>query len=107
MARSNSDPVDILYIPMAAGIIVVGTVARTPPVLPPNFSMATVTNVATTPAKKAERRTEESSISLKRINVYNLFNIDSRITTFSSIICSFHQHSANPSERHQGTETVD
>ena len=92
---------------MAAGIIVVGTVAKTPPVLPPNFSIATVTNVATTPAKKAERRTEESNISLKRINVHNLFNIDSRITTFSSIVSGFHQHSANPSECHQCAETVD
>ena len=67
----------MLYIPIAAGTIVVGTVARTPPVLPPNFSIATVTNVATTPAKKAERRIDESNISLKRINVYNLLNIDS------------------------------
>ena len=100
IARSNSDPDDMLYIPIAAGTIVVGTVARTPPVLPPNFSIATVTNVATTPAKKAESRTEATNISLKRINVDNLLNVDSRIATLSGIISGFHQHSANPSEGH-------
>ena len=46
----------MLYIPRAAGTMVVGMVARTPPVRPPNFSIAIVTNVATIPANNAERR---------------------------------------------------
>ena len=44
----------MLYIPSAAGTMVVGIVARTPPVRPPNFSIAIVTSVATIPANNAE-----------------------------------------------------
>jgi len=39
--------------------MVVGIVPRTPPKVPPNFSMAMVTRVATIPAKMADRITVE------------------------------------------------
>ena len=46
------------YIPAAAGTIVEGTVPNMPPVSPPHFSIATVTSVATIPAKRAEIKTD-------------------------------------------------
>ena len=52
----------MLYIPSAAGTMVVGMVARTPPVRPPNFSIAIVTSVATIPANNAERRIDVSNM---------------------------------------------
>ena len=51
--------------PKAAGTMVVGMVASTPPVRPPNRSMAIVTNVATIPANNAERRIEVCNILIQ------------------------------------------
>jgi hypothetical protein len=47
-----------IYIPAAAGTIVDGTVPNIPPVIPPHFSIATVTKVATIPANRAEIKTD-------------------------------------------------
>ena len=43
------------YIPIAAGTMVVGRVPKTPPTIPPHFSIATVTKTATNPANRADR----------------------------------------------------
>ena len=59
MTSASSPPA--AYIPMPAGTMVEGTVPSKPPTSPPHFSMATVTAVATTPAKTADNRTEVQS----------------------------------------------
>jgi hypothetical protein len=60
VARSSDPP--SIYIPMVAGTIVVGRVARIPPTIPPHLSMATVTKIATMPANKAARSTEYTNL---------------------------------------------
>ena len=57
-------------IPAAAGIIVVGTVPRIPPIIPPHFSIATVTKMATRPANTAKK-----SVDNIRHNDLNLISI--------------------------------
>jgi hypothetical protein len=56
LIRAISPPT--IYIPAAAGTIVEGIVPNIPPVNPPHFSIAIVTNVATSPAKKADIKTD-------------------------------------------------
>ena len=56
VARSSEPP--STYIPIVAGTMVVGRVPSIPPMIPPHFSMATVTRIATMPANKAARSTE-------------------------------------------------
>ena len=53
-----------------AGIIVVGTVPRIPPIMPPHFSIATVTKMATKPANAAKK-----SVDNIRLNDLNWISI--------------------------------
>ena len=46
----------MINFPIAAGTIVLGIVPNIPPFIPPNFSIATVTAIATKPANIAEKR---------------------------------------------------
>jgi hypothetical protein len=62
MLVTNASSPPTMYIPIAAGTMVEGAVPSNPPISPPHFSMATVTAVATNPAKRAERSIEVASI---------------------------------------------
>ena len=53
LVAKSSSPASA-YIPIVAGIIVVGSVPSIPPIMPPHFSIATVTNTATIPANIAD-----------------------------------------------------
>ena len=65
---------------MAAGTIVVGRVPKTPPTIPPHFSIATVTKIATNPANNADRITVCIDLTTGRQGIDIRFKLDISLT---------------------------